>query len=145
MAIVKVLARGWKVEVGNGANPETFIEIKGLKSLGFDNEKTDADTTSFDEDGAKSHIVASRGSKLSLEGNFLEDQTNGSRDPGQQAVEDLAELIGPASLGNFRLTSPGGKMRNFIASANVSGIGGGTDDPTGWKADITVSGKIIKT
>ena len=141
MAITKVLARDWIVEIETGEVP-AFTPIKGLVSLSFDSDKGEADTTTFDEMGRKSHMVASRGNSLSLEGQYLEDEATGTRDPGQAAIEDLADKIGPSSLGTFQLTSPGGTVRTFLASASVSGIGGGNDDPTGWKVDVVVSGSV---
>lgn len=139
MAAVKVLARGWKVEI---QNPDTLAwkEVKGLNSLTFDGEKNDADTTTFDDAGWNTHLVASRGRTVGLEGYYLEDPANGGRDDGQSLVDELSDAIGTDSLGNFKLTSPYGTVREFTASANVSGVGGGNDDPTGWSAELTVSG-----
>lgn len=142
MAITKVLARDWKLEInaGDEASPD-WIEVKGITSFTFGGSKSDADTTSFDDNGVQSHIVTSRQRTVSIEGYFLEDET-GARDPGQQAVEDLAQQIGPASIGHFRLTSPGGKQYEFRASAVVSEVGGGVEDPTSWNVELTVSGHV---
>jgi hypothetical protein len=141
MAAVKVLARGWKAEIQNPGNSQ-YVEIKGLNSLTFDSEKNDADTTDFDSQGNNEHLVASRGKSLSVEGFYLEDQTTKARDAGQLLVEALADGMGEDSLGNFRLTSPAGTVRYFVASANVTGIGGGNDDPTAWSAELAVSGPM---
>lgn len=135
---VKVLARGWKLEVQNSVL--AWLEIKGLNTLGFDSEKNDADTTTFDDAGWQTHLVASRAKSLSLEGFYLEDPSNKSRDPGQYEVESLSDRMGQESLGLFRLTSPAGTVRNFHASANVTGFGGANDDPAGWTAELNVSG-----
>jgi len=139
MAKVKVLARGWLVEVQNDAL--TWVTVLGLKSLTFDGEKNDADTTSFDDNGWMTHQVASRGRSLGLEGFYLEDQSDKTRDPGQVIIENLSDAIGQDSLGVFRLTSPAGTVRNFDGSVNVDGVGGGNDDPTNWNFEITVSGE----
>jgi predicted secreted protein len=141
MAAVKVLARGWKAEIQNPGDSQ-YVEIKGLNSLTFDSEKNDADITDFDSQGNNEHLVASRGKSLSVEGFYLEDQTTKARDPGQVLVEALADGMGEDSLGNFRLTSPAGTVRYFVASANVTGIGGGNDDPTAWSAELAVSGAM---
>lgn len=138
MAAIKVLARGWKVEIKN--NSSQWIQVLGINSLTFDGDKSDADTTTFDDEGKNTHLVASRSKKLSMEGFFLEDSSNGARDPGQELVDSLGDSIGVDSLGDFKLTSPAGIVREFRASANVSGVGGGNDDPTGWTAELTVSG-----
>lgn len=139
MAAVKVLARGWKVYIRTA--PSVYTEIKGLNTLTFDGEKSDADTTSFDTAGWTTHVVATRSMSLSLEGYFLEDPADMSRDAGQSAVETLGEAVGASSLGVFKLASPAGTIKYFQASASVSGIGGGNEDPTGWSAELTVSGQ----
>jgi hypothetical protein len=139
-APVKVLARGWKVEIQKV--DLTWVQILGLSSLTFDGEKKDADTSTFDDAGWESHQVASRGRSLKLEGFYLEDQVTKERDPGQTLVEALADAMGQESLGDFRTTSPAGTVKHFKASVAVSGVGGGNNDPTGWKADLTVSGPL---
>lgn len=138
--MVKVLARGWSLEIESAT--DVYTEIKGLTSLTFASEKNDADTTTFDSNGWTEHLVASRSKSLSVEGFYLEDPSTGTRDPGQQAVDLLSEKIGQDSLGTFKLTSPGGTVRTFSASANVSSIGGGNDDPTGWSCEFAISGQV---
>lgn len=143
MPVIKVLARRWKVEVKDATTGE-FIKIGGLTQLGFSGDKTDADTTDFDSDGAEEHIVASRSKSVTFEGHYLEDPVNGARDVGQEAVEEIGELTGEESLGDFRLTSPAGTVRTFRGSVNVGEVGGANNDPTKWSATVTVSGKIVK-
>ena len=77
-----------------------------------------------------------------LSGFWLEDVSDGSRDPGQAAVETLAKAVGLASLGQFRITSPGGNTITFLASAEVTLFGGGNNDPASWQAALTVSGDV---
>ena len=141
MAAIKVLARGWTVEIDDPDDPGNYSEINGLTSLTFDTEKKDADTTSFDDSGFETHVVAARNKKLGSEGYYLEDQSTLARDDGQQLVEELSEFMDSDSIGTFRITSPAGRTRTFSASAAVSGVGGGNDDPTGWKADLSGSGE----
>lgn len=140
MAAVKVLARGWTVEI---RDPDTldYHEIQGLTSLTFDTEKKDTDTTSFDDAGFETHLVSARNKKMGLEGYYLEDQDTMERDAGQELVEELSELMDTDSIGTFRITSPAGRTRTLYASAAVSGVGGGNNDPTGWKAELTGSGE----
>lgn len=138
MAAVKVLARGWKVEIQDSLL--AWKEVKGINTLTFSGSKNDADTTTFDDNGWLTHLVASRGRTITLGGYYLEDPSTGARDAGQETVDALADSIGTTSLGTFRLTSPYGTVRNLTASANVSDIGGGNDDPTGWSAELTING-----
>lgn len=140
MAVTKVLARGWKLEIAG--TDDTFTQIKGLASISFSNGKNDTDTTDFDSEGVQEHIVASRSQEISAEGFYLVDKKTGNRDEGQEAVETLAEQIGPESIGQFKITSPAGKAKLFNASANIGDVGGGNDDATSWGVTLTVSGKM---
>lgn len=143
MAVEKYLARNVKFEVEDAVTPGTWIEIKGLTQFSFSPEKTDADTTDFNSNGVAEHLVAQRNFSVSLEGRHLLDTTTGDGDPGQTRVEEIAAAIGTGSIGNFRMTSPGGKTKTFKASANVT-KGGSTNDPTSWQAALTVSGAITE-
>lgn len=142
MAVKKVLARDWVASINTGTYVSpVWVEIKGLSTLTFSNGKNDADTTDFNSDGWEEHIVASRNAELAIEGMYLEDPSDGSRDPGQEAVETLSETMGNDSLGDFKLVSPGGTGKRFYASAQIGDVGGGNDDPTSWGATLTRSGQ----
>lgn len=143
MGKVKVLARYWDLMINTGTTDlPTWTKIKGLNTMTFGNGKNDAETTTFESDGDEEHVVASRNKSLSIEGYHLEDVETGDRDEGQLAIETLAEKVGQESLGDFKRVSPGGNEKYFKASANLSDVGGGNDDPTSWGAEITVSGKL---
>lgn len=157
MSVTKVLARDWKVELLTEGTMDSITtteytpssdaawsSIGGLTSLTFSSESTEADTTSFDEAGRESHLIVKRGNTLTLEGKYLEDESNGSRDPGQQAVEIAADQIGPSAMRYYRVTSPGGTERVFLGSTKLGDLGGGTDDPTSWGAEVKCSGLICK-
>lgn len=122
---------------------ETWTTINGLNTLSHSPATTRADTTSFDSNGRDEHLPASRGESWSLSGFSLEDVATGTRDPGQAAVEALGKLVGPAGLGYFRITSPGGNTITFLASAEVTIHGGGHNDAAAWGAEVTVSGEPI--
>jgi hypothetical protein len=142
MPVAKVLARGWKVEIGTQIATPVFTVIKGLNTLSFSNDKSDTETTDFDSNGRAEHMVTERSNELSVEGYFLEDSTTKGRDPGQQAVETAGNAVGSTSLYPIRLTSPGGTVKTFQASVNVGDVGGGNNDATSWGATFTVSGAI---
>lgn len=148
MTATKILARDhgkqWEINTGTSQSP-TWTRIKGLNSWSPSPSKNDADTTGFDDDGWTAHMVASRGGEFTLSGHYLEDPDTGDRDPGQEAVETLANAVGYDSLKEFRFTSPGGIQISFSASASVTSGGGGNDDPSAWEATLTVSGKLTKT
>lgn len=146
MAVTKFLARDLTIAIqvaGSGGNE--FVPIKGLNTLTHSPSSTDAETTDFDSDGASEHMKAERGESWTLAGFTLEDVLNGERDPGQEAVEALAAEVGLDSLGTFRITSPGGTVSTFSASAEVTKAGGGNNDPASWQAVIRQSGRAVIT
>jgi len=140
MPVQKVLARDWKVEVKDDSS--TWQEVGGVVTLGFGGSKTAADTTDFDSDGWEEHLVSRRGRSLTLEGHYLEDPDTGDRDPGQEAIDDLANAMGAEAVGDFKLTSPGGKVMTFSGSVEPADVGGGDADVTSWGATITVDGEV---
>jgi hypothetical protein len=145
MAVAKVLARDWTIEV-QLAN-ESYQAIGGINSFSPSPEKNDADTTDFDSAGNLEHLPASRGMSYTFEGFFLVDVATGARDTGQERVEVLGDLVGPAGLGHMKLTSPpasGAEVWDFDCSINVTPPGGGNDDAASWSFEATVSGAINK-
>lgn len=144
MAITKFLARDLSIQINTGTEgTPVWTDIGGLNTLTHSPTSTDADTTDFDSAGVSEHMKAERGESWTLAGFGMEDVSNGDRDPGQEAVETLAALMGPASLDEFLLTSPGGNTARFSASAEVTRMGGGNNDPAAWQAVIRVSGAVV--
>lgn len=140
MALTKFLARDLTIEVLDPASGGDYTEIKGLETLSHSPSTTQADTTDFESGGRKEHLVAERGDEWTLSGFKLEDVATGDYDPGQALVEDLGKQISVASIGTFRITSPGGNTLTFEASAEVTLPGGGHNDPAAWGAKLTVTG-----
>lgn len=142
MPKVKVLARNWLIEINEGTDiAPLWVRVGGVTSFTLSNDKEDTDTTDFDSGGYGDHIVSSRSFEISFEGFFLEDPEDGSRDPGQQAVENLADKIGYASIGQFRMTSPSGIAKVYRGSVGIGDVGGGVTDATSWGATVTVAGR----
>lgn len=138
---VKVLARDWVWEIEDQGD---YIRIGGIESFSPSPTKSDADGTDFDSQGWEEHQVATRGVSYTLEGFYKEDPDTGLRDAGQEAVEALANRTGRESLGDFRLTSPGGTTITFKASADIPTSGGGHNDNTSWSATVRMSGPPTK-
>jgi len=136
----KVLARGWELRVGS-TNGDGGTEVKGINSFTFASNKDDAETTTFDSEGWAEHLPAERGRSVTIEGFYLEED-NGDRDPGQEEIDDLGELMGHDGLEEFTIKSPGGTEKYFMASVNPADVGGGNNDPTSWGAELTISGKV---
>ena len=140
MAITECLARGFTFELNTEGS--TWVAVEGLNTWAHAPVANDADTTTFDDEGRMAHLKASRGDSFTLSGLYNEDPSTGSRATGQAAVEAWAALIGPDSIKNFRITSPGGNTKTFAASASVTNGGGGNDAPNAWSVVVTVSGSI---
>lgn len=149
MAATKFLARDLTIEIStapgvdttSGTTDDTWAVIGGLNSLTHSPSTSRADTSSFDSNGRDEHLVASRGESWTLAGFSIEDVATGDRDAGQEAVEALGRLVGPAGLGFFRITSPGGNTIIFQASAEVTIHGGGHNDAAAWQAVLQVNGE----
>lgn len=143
MAITKFLARDLNIDINTGTiGAPVWTAIKGLNTLTHSPSSQDAETTDFDSNGRAEHMKAERGDSWTLAGFALEDVATGDRDPGQAAVETLAQAVGLTSLGQFRLTSPGGNTATFMASAEVTQGGGGNNDAAQWQAVVMVSGAV---
>lgn len=141
MAITKFLARDLTIEINTGTiGVPVWTPIGGLNTLTHSPSSTDAETTDFDSNGRAEHMKAERSESWTLAGYHLEDVATGDRDPGQAAIETLANAVGLTSLDQFRITSPGGNTATFMASAEVTLAGGGNNDAAAWQAALTVSG-----
>lgn len=147
--LVKIPARDFTLEIDENygtSGGEHFLGIKGLTSMAMSPKTTDTDTTDFDSNGDAEHLPMERGREFSCAGFYLEDLATGERDPGQEAVEALGERVGPAGIGAFRLSSPGGNIWTFLASVEVTSPGGGgNNDASSWNTKFTVTGKTTLT
>lgn len=141
MAVTKVLARDWTVEVDDGTG--TYLTVNSLDQITFAGNKNDTDVTDFDSAGWEEHLVSQRGRTLTLQGNWLEDPSTGTLDAGLQRLLDLNDLVGAAAASSFRMTSPGGNVKTFSATVNFGqGPDGATNDQGKWQAEVKVSGQV---
>lgn len=143
MAVTKFLARDLMIEIDDGGSGDGFLEIKGLNSITHAPTSTDAETSDFNSEGRSEHLKAERGDSWTCSGFTLEDVDNGDRDPGQTRAEAVGQLVGPAALVPFKITSPGGNTISFSGSVEVTLSGGGTNDASAWQAVIRASGAIV--
>lgn len=149
MAVTRFLARDLVIEISTGAgadtiagtDDDTWTPINGLNTLTHAPSTERADASGFDSNGRAKHLVVQRGDTWTLGGHALEDVATGARDAGQLAVENLAKLIGPASIGYFRITSPGGNKIIFGGSAELTHPGGGHNDLANWSTTVEVDGE----
>lgn len=141
MTVTKFLARDCVFELETAT--DEWVQVKGLNSWTHAPQSTDADTTTFDENGRQSHLKASRGDQFTLAGLALEDPDTAAQDPGQEAVEAWADEIGTDSIKRFRITTAAGRVIGpFNASATVTRGGGDKNAPSSWTAAIVVSGPL---
>lgn len=140
MAATVIPARFFSLEVEVGYS---WTRVNGLTGLTPNPSDTNADAGTYDTGGFAAHQVMERGMAYTLVGLRLEDVDTGDRDPGQQAIEELADLIGPEANGHFRVKSPGGLTDTFFATvSDVGPFGGSKTDLATWGATLTVNGQV---
>lgn len=146
MAVTEIPARDFTFELNTGtvATP-TWVQIKGMVSWSNSPTTVRANTQTNEDGGRQNAYVSSRGDSFTLTGRRQEDPATGDRDPGQEAAEAWAQEVGPDSQKQFRMTSPGGNVLTFLATAEVTRGGGGEDDASTWQLQITASGAITES
>lgn len=141
MAVTKIPARDYTFEV-DPAGGTTYVEIGGVTTWSVSKNDETTDTTDFDSDGRASSLKMQIGESFTLEGFLKSDVSNGNRDAGQAACEDLDDALGLDSLGAFRFTAPDGEVKTFDGHCSVTKGGGGNNDMSKWSVEITASGVI---
>lgn len=146
MADTEVLMQDVDAEINTGtiAVP-VWTRIGAVTSITHSPSKTTADTKNFDTPGRQRHRVVRRGDSFTIQAQRQEDEGDGSRDAGQEAVETVGIAVGTAAEKQFRLTSPGGNTLVFLATAEVTEFGGDTDAVASWQAVLEVTGSITRT
>lgn len=141
-AVGKVLMRQWTVSINTGTVlVPVWTEVAGIDNVSPSRSKSNADTGDFASDGWDEHLPAGRGRSLTASGHYKEDPDTGARDAGQAACEALADEIGTDGIGQFRFESPGGNGFTCNASADITGPGGGKNDPSSWGVVVDITGK----
>lgn len=139
----KINARDLIFEVSDMENSPTWTGVGGLTSatVSYDENEEVVDTTTFDSEGYYEAEKLQIGAQFEMEGLFLQDPTDGTRDAGQQLVEERAELLGYEGLTNLRFRYPGATTwKTWSAVISVGEQGGGTNDKTSWNATFIRSG-----
>lgn len=142
--MAQINARDWIFEVSEDPDATTpvWAQVAGLESFSLNNSEGEesVDTTTFSSAGKAESQAMQRGASLSLEGKIVK---NGAvQDAGQVAAENLAALVGEASLGGvrFRHTSDTAWSVWMQAWVSLGEKGGGNNDKTSWSATFTRSG-----
>lgn len=145
----KVLSRDFDIEVNTGtiAAPN-WVQINGLDEDGITISPSSRETDFMDADdeGFAKPVVIGRGYSVALKGSRMEASEDGTRDPGQAAVEAVADSTGAGARLQYQITSPAAatpEKLTFLASVVATAFGG-TDKAT-WTADLKVYGKIVRS
>lgn len=142
---IEVLSDDFVISINTGTySSPTWTPILGLKSHKWSESETkEVDASNRSTRGRGQTRVVRRGNSLTFGGNFFEDEADGTRDPGQAAVEALAQQIIPDDLGWFAYETPGGTVKYFQATAKMSDEGGDLDTLCEWGAVCNVYGEVF--
>ncbi|MFD7413533.1 phage tail tube protein [Kitasatospora purpeofusca] len=142
MATKKIEARGYIFQVAVGGGP-TWTPVLGLKTFSVNPGDHDAHTeaTDFDSNGQYEEVVLQRGGSLKLEGTRRIDQATGLADPGQAALDALAQGLADSSVGQIRFRyRTEVQWRVWPVTAKSGELGGGTNDLGKWSMEIHRTG-----
>ncbi|MFI6443827.1 phage tail tube protein [Kitasatospora sp. NPDC050543] len=142
MATKKIEARGYILQVAVGGGP-TWTPVAGLKTLTYNPGDKDSHTesTDFDSNGQYEEVVLQRGGSLKLEGTRRVDAATGIADPGQAALDALAQGLADNSVGQIRFRyRTEVQWRNWYVTAKAAEQGGGTNDLGKWGVELTRTG-----
>lgn len=135
MSCAAISAQGTKIEIGGTGSPTEFTEIGGVKSYsGFDGQATEIETTCL-QSTAKEYIAG-----LQDFGNIQLDININDNDAGQIVMRAAKA---EASLRNFRITHPNGKIRNFQGYVRSFTEQGGVDAAVAGTSTIRISGPVV--
>jgi hypothetical protein len=142
VATKKIEARGYIVQVAVGATP-TWTAVAGLTTLtpNYGDHDAHTESTDFDSQGQYEEVVLQRGGSLKLEGIRRVDPVTGIADPGQAALDALAQGLGDNSLGQIRFRyRTETQWRVWTVTAKSTEFGGGTNDLGKWGVELNRSG-----
>ena len=144
----KVLSRDFKIGVNTGTVlvPE-YTNIGGLDEDGisFSTSSREVDYMDADDGGLAKPVVIGHGYTCALKGARMESSVDGTRDPGQAAVEAMQDLTGLAGMLMYEITSPAAatpEVITFSATAEVNAMGGG--DKSAWTATLQCFGSPLR-
>lgn len=140
-----ILTRGCKLEIDIGAG---YVEIKGLESMSFERSSKASEWTLKEDMGQENGVIATRGKSIKCKGKYLVDATDGTRDPGQAAVETAAGYIDYQSRVKTRLTLPpdgsaSAEQVEFYATYEMDTVGGDFNEAMDWGFTATRRGTDI--
>jgi|GEM_PF-1243619 len=146
----KVLSRDFTIEVNTGSEAEpVWTKIDGLDEDGIKIKASSRDTDFMDanDGGWAKPVIIGRGYGISLKGARMEASDDGTRDPGQAAVEAVKDETLYDAMLPFRISSPAAatpEVLTFTASvADVNAFGGA--EKAEWTAELLVYGQPVSS
>ena len=88
-------------------------------------------------------MIIKRGYSVALKGDRME-ATDGTRDPGQAAVEAVQDEMGLPGLLQFKIASPATTPETLTFKASVEATPFGGSDKSSWEASLKVFGQIVR-
>jgi len=140
----KVLSRDFKIAVNTGTTEvPVYTDIGGLDEDGisFSTSSREVDYMDADDGGLAKPVVIGHGYTCAIKGARMESAVDGTRDPGQAAVEAVQDMTGLAGMLMYQITSPAAttpEVLTFSATSNVNAFAGG--EKTAWTADLHIFG-----
>lgn len=140
MANAKVAAKtaSWEASTDAGV---TYTSVNGITDFSMSNSPTDADVTDFGSGTATEHKVIRRAIEFSLNGFWLEDDSTGAIDAGQEILYDNGKA--DAAI-DFKLTTDGGSTIAFKGTC-VFTLAGDVNNVMTWSATIRATGAVTYT
>jgi hypothetical protein len=145
-APTKVLSRDFKIYANTGTEgAPTWTQVKGLgdDGIAISPSSSDVDFADADDAGWEKPVIIKRGYSVALKGDRLE-AADGTRDPGQAAVEAMQDQMGLAGLLQFKIASPATTPETLIFKASVEATPFGGSDKSSWEASLRVYGQIAR-
>jgi hypothetical protein len=114
--------------------------ISGITGINPGQSSQLTDDTDFDTDGWEAGTVVQRGRTLSVNLNYKVAESDGTQDPGQEALIALGDAMGPSGKGNFEYTDPGGNKYAFRATCDIQWPGGDKVSNATFTAELKIDG-----
>lgn len=143
----KVLSRDFKIAINTGTPlVPVWTQIMGLDEDGITIKPSNrtADFMDANDGGLAKTVPIGRGYEVDLKGARLEAADDGTRDPGQTAVEALQDSTGLDALVQFQISSPATTPETLVFEAWVEAIPFGGSDKATWTATLAVYGAITR-
>jgi hypothetical protein len=139
-----VLVRNIRFElnVGTTADPD-WVWAEGIDNVSHTPQTNRADARVFEDGGWLSSQIASRGHQFTFGGKKMLNKEDGSRPPGQEAIEQWGRDMGSAANRAFRILDQSDDPQvilHWMGNCEVQLAGGGIDDKDQWSFTVETTG-----